>query len=424
VSPTRQRLTAEELAARALATEMARVERATAREQARAAREADKDQARAERAAQRAADRPHIAEWFGHRVFPTVANHPASLADQRAHRCPFLSQVAERDRDCVKGPNSIGVCSISATSNGSRQDWLVCPHRALDDDLLHMMIRRLFTLGPEESIHVIPLTNLNDAESRAALAIAVHDPSEPRQFITFQQLFGGEITLPGSKANPEMSFDATIVEVVGCADGTIDLGKYGVIEMQTTDTHGSYKVAVESLAQALNLHQDDFPAQVANHPDWPGRNIEGPNISNVFKRTFYQVMFKFQITRRESSAGCILALPRPVWDSWQPFLGGPDLVALDDGTHALVRPGGNAAAAPVAGPTSNWIYVFDIAEQPAADGSPTPIEVQLIVSTDATTLSSFALDLAPQMAIGDGLGIDSVVEALRRRLANAMVQLG
>jgi hypothetical protein len=354
--------------------------------------------------------RPHIAEWFGHRVFPTVADHPAARRDQQAERCPFLSRVAERDMTCVKSAASRGVCTISAASNGPRQDWLVCPHRALDDELLHAMTRRLFGMAEHDQLHVIPVTNLADPAIRDRLIADVHDPSAVRQFLTFQQLFGGEISLPRSPASPELSFDATVVEVVPAAAG-VQLGRYGVIEMQTTDTHGSYKHAVDALRGALDLHSADFGAQIAAHPDWPGRRMEGPNISNVFKRTFYQVMFKFQITRRESSAGCILALPRPVWDSWQPFLGAPALIDAGDGTHWLSLPG----EPPTRPSAPNWIYVFDIAEQPPADGGSTPIDIHRVVATDAPTLSQLALEVAPANAIGDGLDEDTVMLALRRR---------
>jgi hypothetical protein len=40
--------------------------------------------------------------------------------------------------------------------------------------------------------------------------------------------------------------------------------------------------------------------------------VEGPNISNVFERTFYQIALGFQVTRRDTSAGCVLAIPQPV----------------------------------------------------------------------------------------------------------------
>lgn len=367
--------------------------------------------------AEREGLRPHVAEWFGHRVYPAVADHARARRDQRAGRCPFLSEVAERDTECVKSVNSRGVCTISAGSNGTRQDWLVCPHRALDDDLLHAMVRRLFGLAPQEAVHVLPVTNLADNRIRERLVADAQNPSAPRQFLTFQQLFGGEISLPRSPNSPELSFDATVVEVVPTeATVGVRLGRYGVIEMQTTDTHGSYRHAVDALRGALDLHANDFAEQVAAHPDWPGRRVEGPNISNVFKRTFYQVMFKFQITRRVSSSGCILALPRPVWDSWQPFLGAPALVDMNDGTHRLRAQDDETLDLSSVAP--NWIYVFDIADEPPADGSTTPIELQLVIATDAPTLSRLALDIAPNNAIGEADAEDTIINALRRRTRN------
>lgn len=367
-------------------------------------------------AAERETLRPHISEWFGHRVFPSVAGHAKSLDDQKNQRCPFLSQVAEKDTGCIKSDNSRGVCTISAGSNGTRQDWLVCPHRALDDDLLHAMVRRLFGMESMARVHVFPITNLKDDSVRHRLVADVHDSTVPPQFLTLQQYFGGEISLTKSPASPELSFDVTVVEVLPGEDGDIRLGRYGVIELQTTDTHGSYRHAVDALRGALDLHSSDFAQQVSAHPDWPGRKVEGPNISNVFKRTFYQVMFKFQITRRSSSAGCILALPRPVWDSWQPFLGAPALVDLGDGTHALA-PAGSTQNEEVQPPVApNWIYVFDIANEPPADGATTAVNIDLVIATDAPTLSSLALDVAPNNAIGAVDAVDSVMVALRRRI--------
>ena len=62
-----------------------------------------------------AASRPHIAEWFGHRVFPTVSSEALAMGDQRAGRCPFLTETLKAKTPCVKAPNSLGVCTISAS---------------------------------------------------------------------------------------------------------------------------------------------------------------------------------------------------------------------------------------------------------------------------------------------------------------------
>jgi hypothetical protein len=122
-----------------------------------------------------------------------------------------------------------------------------------------------------------------------------------------------------------MSFDVTLVEVLkGEADG-FELGRYGIMEVQTMDFHGSYKQAVDALNNALDLHKKSFPGALGENLEWAGRGVQSPNIANVFKRTFYQMLVKFQLSTGKAAAGTVLALPRAVWDSWQPFLGAPKL---------------------------------------------------------------------------------------------------
>jgi hypothetical protein len=236
----------------------------------------------------------------------------------------------------VKAENSRGVCAISATSNGPRQDWLVCPYRALDDRLLADMVRRLYRLAGRADVLIRPVVSLQGEASRREILSAVQAAGSPRVFVYFQDKLGGEIGLSRTSASPELSFDITVIELLpadpAAAPRRYDLesvpvrvGKYAVIELQTMDTHGSYRHAVSALTHALDLHGPKFPQILADNPEWAGRGVEGPNISNVFKRTFYQIAFKFQVTKRDTSAGCALALPKPVWDSWQPFLGAPEL---------------------------------------------------------------------------------------------------
>jgi hypothetical protein len=364
----------------------------------------------------RAAARPHIAEWFGHRIFPTVAAADTTLDDQRSQRCPFLSQTLKRSTPCVKAPNSRGVCTISASSNGPRQDWLVCPYRALDDGLLGDMVRRLYGIPPLGSVLIRPVVALAEAAGRSEVLAAVHGGE--RVFVYFQDKLGGEISLSKTGASPELSFDITVVELIpanpsdflpGLSEPSVTAGKYGVIELQTTDTHGSYSQAVQALTSALDLHKDRFSIQLSENPEWAGRKIEGPNISNVFKRTFYQIAFKFQVTKRATSVGCALALPQPVWDSWQPFLGAPELHEQPDGTWRLLD---DHAARP-----TNWIYVFDIDSDAGPGGLPAPIRVSLVIGTDAATLSRAAFEVAPARAVAHGGEHDAIADAITRRLA-------
>jgi hypothetical protein len=320
---------------------------------------------------------------------------------------------------CVKSENSRGVCTISATSNGARQDWLVCPYRALDDKLLAGMVRQLYGAPSTVPLLIRPAKALEIPVDREEVLQAVKSGGAQRVFLYFQDKLGGEISLSRTPASPELSFDITVVELLPAepqtllpndpSDPGVRVGKYGVIELQTTDTHGSYKAAVQALTSALDLHGARFPQMLSENPEWAGRKIEGPNISNVFKRTFYQIAFKFQVTRRDTSAGCVLALPKPVWDSWQPFLGAPELREQPDGTWRLLD---DDEANPV-----DWIYVFDIDDQPGPDGGPASIKVLLVIGTDAATLSRAAFDIAPAKAVEHGQGADVVVSTIVRRLA-------
>jgi hypothetical protein len=307
------------------------------------------------------------------------------------------------------------VCTVSANSNGSRQDWLVCPNRALDDDLLAAIVRRLYGIPHSQPVVIRPVVKLREEAGRSEILNAIS--SQDRVLVYFQDILGGEIGLSKTSASPELSFDFTVVELLADDPGTrlpgfsepaVRAGKYGVVELQTMDFHGTYKHAVDALSHGLDLHGDHFSEILAQNPEWAARRVEGPNIANVFKRTFYQIVFKFQVTNRETSAGCALALPQPVWDSWQPFLGKPDLHAHPDGTWRLLD---DQESNP-----RDWIYVFDIDSTPRTDGRPAPIGISLVIGTDARTLSRAAFDVAPARAIEGGGNTDTVVITIASRL--------
>lgn len=354
----------------------------------------------------------HIAEWFGHRIYPVIAGTESSLNDQRTGRCPFISTATTTDTQCVKSANSAGVCTVSANSNGSRQDWLVCPFRALDPDLLEDAVRRMFGHDADLAVDIVPVTVLSDKGRRAALIERVQN-GEPA-IVYFQNKLGGEISLVATDRSPEMSFDATMVELLPSATGPT-LGRYGIFEIQTMDFHGSYSHAVRNLVDAQRLHGDSFPAAVRDHPEWPADRMEGPNIANVFKRTFYQMMFKFQIGAHSSSAGCVFAIPKAVWDSWQRHLGAPDLVEQSDGTYRLAvsQDQGERPAA--------WIYVFDL--DVSDMNSPNDITLWRVIATDAPSLSHYALSVAPDAALAQGGAVDNIAASIRARLVRYMPEL-
>jgi hypothetical protein len=155
---------------------------------------------------------------------------------------------------------------------------------------------------------------------------------------------------------------------------------------------------------------------VSTNQRWLSDRVEGPNIANVFKRTFYQMLLKFQIGADESSAGCVLALPAAVWDSWQRHLGKPELGTRDDGAFTLLKPGVQLPAH-----VPGWIFVFDI--NAAADPSPNEIVLNRVIATDAESFAYFATKVAPEAAITEYGAAAAVLFAIRRRLRDYWPEL-
>ncbi len=174
-----------------------------------------------------------ISEWFGHRVYPVVAKK--GLEDQQGGRCPFLSVALGEDRPCVKPQTSGGICTISSCSNGPRQDWLVCPYRALDRPLLEKVVKRLFRA--KGRVEMFPAPTLVAAKVRERIGRAVK--GGVTTIVYLQDKLGGEISLSATDRSPEVAFDTTMVEVVADESGHLAVGRYGILEIQTMDFHGS-----------------------------------------------------------------------------------------------------------------------------------------------------------------------------------------
>ena len=349
----------------------------------------------------------YVSEWFGYRTWPAVGGGDAALRVQRRGRCPFLSAVTQEERDCVKSASSSGVCTINNASNGVRQDWLACPYRALDPDLIEGVVRRLFGVTPGRSVLVAPATTLARPAARQAILERAGD--HELTVVYLQNKLGGEISVSATDRSPELSFDTTFVELTSTAAGGVGIDRFGVLEIQTMDFHGSYRQAVQNLGDALRLHGNGFANVLQENDRWLAERIEGPNIANVFKRTFYQMMLKFQLGVHPRSVGTSLAVPQAVWDSWQPHLGRPDLVSSDDGTHVLHHPDVTDAG------VRAWILVFDVEAESARH--PNPIVVTRTIATDAASIARYALEDVPRHAFSDGADGDTFVAAIHRRLS-------
>ena len=347
-----------------------------------------------------------VSEWFGHRVYPGVVSSAESVADQQSERCPFLSAATNEHRQCIKAEAARGVCTISSISNGPRQDWLVCPYRALNDELVSRSTRQLFSVPAGVHPFVTPAVTLKHDDVRSDIAARL----ERRQpvFIYFDKKTSGELSIPPTERSPEFSFDVTIVEITA-QDGAPHIGRFGILEIQTMDFHGSYRNAVRNLREGLRMHPSRFGPTVQENQWWLSEGVEGPNIANVFKRTFYQMMFKFQLGQHARCAGCVLAIPQSVWDSWQRHLGAPEMVAEADGTHSLLAPGRTRPD-----PCPAWIYVFDPEAQ--AGVTPSPIVLRQMIGTDAPSISHWALEVAPAAALSNIDSEAGLLAAMSRRL--------
>jgi hypothetical protein len=343
-----------------------------------------------------------VSEWFGHRMYPKVVHSKDSVADQRSRRCPFLSDSTGTDRECIKSSASKDVCTISSVSNAIRQDWVVCPYRAFDRSVLISVAMRLYS--HDAKMHLFPAPILADKTKQSEVANLLKKGE--KVLVYFDQKMGGEISVSATKRSPEIAFDTTFVEISRTAEGLL-LGRFAVMEIQTMDFHGSYRKVVENLSSALRLHKDDFPKQLQKNTHWLSENIEGPNIANVFKRTFWQLMFKFEMATSPGCAGVALAIPTAVWDSWQKFLGAPELLATDDKLVFSLQPADKVGAV-----EASWLYIFDLDGN--SKSTPSPLRINKIIHTSATSLARYALEEAPREAVNQlELGI---YPALRSRI--------
>jgi hypothetical protein len=350
----------------------------------------------------------YVSEWFGQRIYPEVRLDVTAITGHNSLQCPFLSTVLHAKTECVKAENSKGVCTISSSSNGARQDWLVCPYRVISSPIVTQACQRIF--GLTEPVEPIPVSILKKPEELERLIDRVNTTGVG--YVFFQDKLGGEISVIGTHRSPEMAFDVTLVEIRPDGQGGFAVTRYGILEIQTMDYHGTYKHAVSNLRDGLRLHEEGFAGALsANLPRWAGKDIEGPNIANVFKRTFYQMLLKFRLAGEGSAAaGTVLAIPQSVWDSWQPFLGAPELEDESPGVKRLRV----APDAPPEPPLNAYVAVFDL---DAASAKPvSPVEIKHFIRISPERMTHHAFTEVPAHILHAIQTEESVLATIKSRL--------
>jgi hypothetical protein len=357
----------------------------------------------------------YVSEWYGYRVYPEVANSPTALETQQTKTCPFLSDVIGERRLCIKSAAASGICTISSCSNGPRQDWLVCPFRAFSPLLLHTAALYVLPAPASSPPLIIPAPTLAKAEVRTAVVQKLS--AGDRCIVYLQNKLGGEISLSRTDRSPELSFDITMVELA-LLNSIPAVGRFGILELQTMDFHGTYRAVVKNLEDSLRLHTDSFHSTLQMNQQWLREGIEGPNIANVFKRTFYQMMLKFKIGASDICSGCILALPTSVWQSWQRHLGRPELVSIAEGVYRLQLPGPHEESEAV---PNAWIIVFDVDARPS--DHPSALTIEQVIRTSAEALAYSAFEVAPAAAVAQQGPVASITSQIRVRLAQYWPEL-
>lgn len=352
-----------------------------------------------------------IAEFFGHRVFPEVVSTEAARNDQAKALCPFLTAAKMVETPCVKADASRGVCVVNTAVDHDRYDWLVCPHRALDPLFMSAASRKIFGYGPTEPLKFIAAPTLAEQEVRDRIRVWLDRGVHVVAY--FQEKLGGELSISKTRSSPEFSFDWTLAEVESIAP-TPKIKRYGVLEIQTMDFHGSYKHAIGAIKHAIGAIDVAFVNGVDFHSWLPtpagraalSKRMEGPNLSNVFKRTFYQMAYKFALSGHQRCAGTGFAIPQSVWQSWLRHLANPTLIDNGDGTFSL-------------GDTQNdsenaWIFVFEL--DPDTDVSPRPLVPHLEIRVNVATLIDLALRESPRAALGPDGPVATFTDKVEARM--------
>ncbi|MDJ0004332.1 NotI family restriction endonuclease [Rhodococcus fascians] len=231
-----------------------------------------------------------IYEWFG---FRAADRSVLARESADAKRCPFV------DGPCTK---TGGVCSVKL--HQSQEIVPVCPKRLYfrGHEFLREIAQEAFSgldliLAPDGLPNLLPGSDLKTARSEHGKFRAG----------AFGQGWAAEIRLPAAiKGGARYSVDFTVVAV----DETSELVSFVLVEVQTIDTTGSYKVSLD----ALNDDREIVSSNI------------GMNWENVNKRILPQLIIKGLMLQAERfcKTGIYFATPESVYRRLVLRLGGED----------------------------------------------------------------------------------------------------
>ena len=128
-------------------------------------------------------------------------------------------------------------------------------------------------------------------------------------------------------------------------------------------------------------------------------------------------MLKFKLSGHGAAAGTVLALPRSVWDSWQPFLGAP---ALDNESTEVLKfdlQEEDKAELPI----NSYICVFDLDSK--SEDSISPARIQFYIRVSPERLSHYAFTVVPDNIMNKIRDKDSILSRVKERLSEVWPDL-
>lgn len=229
-----------------------------------------------------------IAEFHG---FPPL--HSASNELVRNQMCPFINDRCDKEN---------GACVVQPVKG---PPVIICPNRLYGDN--HKFLRDIAT----ECFGTV-----TDMLSRQEAIDRIRDGKlTGNEVVVFGKGFGGEISIPSPKADPQSrggSFHIDFVVARIGADG--QPLEFAAIEVQSIDTTGSYADAAKAYKAGIPYTNDKGIDQTSVGLNW----------ENVTKRILPQVIYKGNVLKREErcAKGLFFVLPHQVYEKIMTRIGG------------------------------------------------------------------------------------------------------